>query len=198
MEDYRPATLTNKQDGVIRLVAQYIAYSSNPSRFQQIVRERTKHNHNFSFLMERDKAYDYYRYVLHAYLEAVRRGYHRQQQDQFSDAYAQQWQQQWQEQQPQHSARWRQRDTTAAPNPSSASNHNPVEQYYGEPAAKAARTEGERHHGYASAPPPPPTAAPNGGLLPPPSRYAEDDDEDDGPQMRIVIDENGVQRLVPS
>lgn len=169
--DYRPPNLSAKQDAVVQLTARYIAYSADPSRYQFLVRERTKHNHNFTFLVDGDRAYDYYRYLLHAHLERARLGYknERYNRDQFVQDYTAQLQRH------QEAYATSYHHQIAAPAPSSAV-------FSEEPPRKMPRTEDE---------------GPQAVAAPPAYSYNNDDDEDEdeGPKFRIVI-ENGVQRVV--
>jgi hypothetical protein len=73
--DFRPPGISAKQEQIMHLVTKAIASSANPEMFQHLCIERTKHNHNFGFFKEDHKYYDYYRYLLHAYLSQIQAGY---------------------------------------------------------------------------------------------------------------------------
>lgn len=179
--NYRPDDLSTKQDQIIQLVAQYVAYSRDPSQYQFKVLERTLHNHNFTFMKEGDRAYNYYSFLLHTHMGRAQAGYknERYQRDQFSDTYAQQLAKQ---EAAIASAYHATVDFAPAPTNDqkvvSATNSKSA----GEgPPLKAARVEG-----------------PPFGHHPDASVADDEDDDDDAPAFKIIVDENGVQRIVKS
>jgi hypothetical protein len=177
--NYRPEDLSIKQDQIIQLVAQYVGYSRDPSQLQFKVIERTNHNHNFTFLKEGDKAYNYYSFLLHTHIGRAQAGYknERYQRDQFSADYAQQLQQQ-----------------EAALASTYHGSVVDVGTHYGAEAQTvsipSARTTDE---------PPQKSARVETPVLQRPTatqNEEEDDDDDDAPAFKIIVDENGVQRVV--
>jgi hypothetical protein len=184
--NYRPDDLNAKQDNIIQLVAQYVAYSRDPSLYQFKVLERTVHNHNFSFMKEGDKAYNYYSFLLHTHIGRAQAGYknERYQRDQFSDTYAQQLQQQQAAMASMHHGMVDFSDTRDV-GPS-----DPLEA----PPMKAARIETSDQTSSMS------VESGTGAAVSPTARFDEEDDDDDdeAPAFKIVVDENGVQRIVKS
>lgn len=180
--NYRPEDLSVKQDQIIQLVAQYVGYSREPSQLQYKVMERTLHNHNFTFMKEGDKAYNYYSFLLHTHIGRAQAGYknERYQRDQFSADYAQQLQQQ--------EAALASTYHGSAVDVSSAYYAGEAQQTA---AAPSARTTDE---------PPQKSARVEAPLLPRPTaaqnKEDDDDDDDDAPAFKIIVDENGVQRVV--
>lgn len=62
----RPRDLTDHQEQVVRMVAQYIYRSVDASRFQARLMQQAAHNHNFAFLFEEHPHNPYFAYLLYA------------------------------------------------------------------------------------------------------------------------------------